>query len=53
MMLGTHTGRLAGVRCDGRMDVKTRAGNRITAPWHRFTRLQATDGYEYSVGRAQ
>ncbi len=42
---GTHVGRLAGIRADGRFDIK--AGSlKITAPHQRFTLLQRGDGYE-------
>jgi hypothetical protein len=43
---GTHVGRLAGIRADGRFDIKTATG-RITANYQRFTLLQRGDGYEY------
>jgi len=43
---GVHVGRLAGVRADGRFDLKSALG-KITAPWHRFTLLQRADGYAY------
>lgn len=43
---GTHVGRLAGVRADGRFDI--RSGDRkITASHDRFTLLQRGDGYAY------
>ena len=43
---GTHVGRLAGIRADGRFDIK--AGSlKITASHQRFTLLQRGDGYEY------
>lgn len=51
---GTHVGRLAGVRVDGRFDIGA-AGGRITACHDRFVLLQRGDGYEYQdrkVGRS-
>jgi hypothetical protein len=44
---GTHTGRLAGIRATGQLDIKTKAGAKITAPWSRFTLVQRGDGYAY------
>lgn len=48
---GVHTGRLAGVRADGRLDIK--AGDmKITASYKNFKLIQRSDGYEYQIGRA-
>lgn len=44
---GVHTGRLAGIRATGQLDIKTREGAKITAPWNRFTLVQRGDGYAY------
>ncbi|MGM0412514.1 MAG: RNA-guided endonuclease IscB [Pseudomonadota bacterium] len=43
---GTHVGRVAGVRADGRMDVAT-TRQKFTTTAARLTRLQAADGYHY------
>ena len=43
---GVHTGRLASVRVNGRMDVAT-PGKKFTTTAARLTRLQAADGYHY------
>lgn len=43
---GTHVGRLAGVRADGRFDIRAEA--KITANHQRFMLLQRGDGYEYA-----
>lgn len=51
---GTHVGRLAGIRRDGRLDIKTLQGT-ITSSHSRYTLLQRGDGYEYQIkssGRA-
>jgi hypothetical protein len=45
---GVYTGRLAGIRADGRFDLKTARG-KITAPWSRYTLLQRADGYAYAA----
>lgn len=45
---GTHVGRLAGIRADGRFDIKT-ASAQITSTYQRFTLLQRSDGYEYQI----
>jgi len=47
---GRHTGRLAGIRADGRVDVDT-ATARITAPARRVTLRQRSDGYAYAWAR--
>jgi 5-methylcytosine-specific restriction endonuclease McrA len=44
---GTHVGRLAGIRADGRLDIAAKAG-KITASYKRFTLIQRGDGYEYA-----
>jgi len=43
---GTHIGRLAGVRADGRFDIASRLG-KITATFKNFTLIQRGDGYAY------
>lgn len=43
---GTHIGRLAGIRADGRFDIQAPI-DKITSIWHRFTLLQRADGYCY------
>ncbi|MFO1432780.1 MAG: RNA-guided endonuclease IscB [Candidatus Competibacteraceae bacterium] len=40
---GVHTGRVAGIRADGRLDL-----NKITRRWVNFTLLQRGDGYAYA-----
>lgn len=40
---GVHTGRIAGIRADGRFDL-----NKITSRWLNFTLLQRGDGYAYA-----
>ncbi len=40
---GVHTGRIAGIRADGRLDL-----NKITRRWVNFTLLQRGDGYAYA-----
>lgn len=45
---GVHIGRLAGVRERGDFDIRTASGVKITAPWHRFERVQRADGYAYA-----
>jgi 5-methylcytosine-specific restriction endonuclease McrA len=40
---GVHTGRIAGIRADGRFDL-----NQITRRWVNFTLLQRGDGYAYA-----
>lgn len=47
---GVHVGPLAGVRRDGRMDVRTTRGT-ITAMARNLTRLARFDGYTYDEGR--
>lgn len=48
---GEHAGRLAGIRADGRFDIK--AGNqKVTANYKSFKLIQRSDGYEYKTGRA-
>ena len=49
---GTHVARLAGIRADGRFDIKTATGTKLTAPWNRFALLQRGDGYAYGYARA-
>jgi 5-methylcytosine-specific restriction endonuclease McrA len=44
---GTHIGRLAGIRADGRLDIATLAG-KVTASFKNFTLIQRGDGYAYS-----
>ena len=44
---GEHTGLLAGVRVDGRFDIKTLAG-KITASFKNYRLIQRGDGYAYS-----
>ena len=44
---GAHSGLLAGVRADGRFDIKTAAG-KITAGFKNYRLLQRGDGYAYS-----
>ncbi|MCD2453585.1 RNA-guided endonuclease IscB [Methylicorpusculum oleiharenae] len=44
---GTHVGRLAGIRANGRLDIATMAG-RITASFKNFTIIQRGDGYAYT-----
>ncbi len=45
---GTHVGRLAGIRADGRLDLAAKAG-KITASHKNFTLIQRGDGYEYAA----
>jgi len=40
---GTHFGRIAGIRADGRFDL-----NKITSRWVNFTLIQRGDGYAYA-----
>ena len=40
---GTHFGRIAGIRADGRFDL-----NKITSRWVNFTLIQRSDGYAYA-----
>jgi hypothetical protein len=40
---GTHVGRIAGIRADGRFDL-----NKITSRWIHFTLIQRSDGYAYA-----
>ena len=40
---GTHFGRIAGIRADGRFDL-----NQITSRWVNFTLIQRGDGYAYA-----
>ena len=48
---GEHVGRLAGIRADGRFDIK--AGNqKVTASYKNFKLIQRSDGYEYKTERA-
>jgi len=49
---GIHVGRLAGIRADGRFDIKT-GSLKITASHQRFTLLQRGDGYEYLSPRRE
>ena len=44
---GVHTGRLAGVRADGRFDIATAKG-KITSSWRRYQLIQRGDGYAYA-----
>ena len=44
---GAHSGLLAGVRADGRFDIKAPAGT-ITAGFQRYRLIQRGDGYAYS-----
>lgn len=44
---GVHVGRLAGVRADGRFDIKTRLG-KVTSSWRNFRLIQHGDGYAYA-----
>jgi len=44
---GRHTGRLAGIRADGRFDLAAPVGT-ITAAFKRYTLLQRGDGYAYA-----
>lgn len=44
---GTWIGRLAGIRADGRFDIKTTLG-KVTAYARNFTLLQRNDGYAYA-----
>ncbi len=44
---GRHTGRLAGIRADGRFDVAAPVGT-ITAAFTQYTLLQRGDGYAYT-----
>lgn len=43
---GRHTGRLAGIRADGRLDIKTPHG-KVTASYRHYQLIQRGDGYEY------
>ena len=45
--VGVHTGRIAGIRADGRFDLATPVG-KITAACTRYTLLQRGDGYAYA-----
>ncbi|MGE5320756.1 MAG: RNA-guided endonuclease IscB [Hyphomicrobiaceae bacterium] len=45
---GTYVGRLAGIRADGRLDIRS-GSVKITANYQRFTILQRGDGYEYQI----
>ena len=49
---GHHTGRMAGVRATGLLDLKT-TNHRISAPAHRFTLVQHFDGYGYAWRRGR
>jgi 5-methylcytosine-specific restriction endonuclease McrA len=44
---GRHTGRLAGIRADGRFDLAVPVG-KITASYPRYTLIQRGDGYAYA-----
>ncbi len=44
---GVHVGRLAGIRADGRIDIKTTA-DKITAGFNNYTLIQRGDGYAYT-----
>jgi 5-methylcytosine-specific restriction endonuclease McrA len=44
---GTYTARLAGIRADGRFDIKAGA-QKITANWQHFDLIQRSDGYAYA-----
>ncbi len=44
---GVHTGRIAGIRADGRFDLAALVG-KITAAYNRYTLLQRGDGYAYA-----
>jgi hypothetical protein len=48
---GLHVGRLAGVRADGRFDIRA-GGQKITSSWKNFALIQRGDGYDYQVERA-
>ena len=43
---GTHVGRLAGIRADGRFDIRA-DGQKITSGHQNFSLIQRGDGYEY------
>lgn len=45
---GTHIGRLAGIRADGRFDISV-PSSRVTAMHYNFNLLQRGDGYAYAV----
>ena len=44
---GVHTGRIVGIRADGRFDLAA-LGGKITATYQRYTLLQRGDGYAYA-----
>lgn len=48
---GEYFGRLAGVRTDGRFDIKPN-GKPVTANWRNFSLIQRGDGYDYAFERA-
>lgn len=48
---GTHVGRLAGIRADGRFDLKT-GDCKITSGYKNFRLIQRGDGYDYRIERA-
>ena len=45
---GTYITRLAGIRADGRLDIKTSIGA-ITSSWKNFKLIQRNDGFEYAI----
>ncbi|MGI9296755.1 MAG: RNA-guided endonuclease IscB, partial [Gammaproteobacteria bacterium] len=45
---GIHRGHLVSVRARGDFDIRTKAGLKITAPHHRYTRTHRDDGYRYT-----
>ena len=49
---GAHVGRIAGVRADGRMDLQTTSGLKITAPAKRLSLLQRSDGYQHENAKS-
>ena len=48
---GTHIARLANIQADGRCNITTATGAKITANVARFTLLQRRDGYAWQPGR--
>jgi 5-methylcytosine-specific restriction endonuclease McrA len=49
---GTHTGRLAGIRADGRFDLKSK-DQKITSGYKNFSLIQRGDGYEYKTEKVE
>jgi hypothetical protein len=48
---GIHVGRLAGVRADGRFDIRS-GDHKITSGYKNFHLIQRGDGYDYRIERA-